>query len=928
MIQKLNMLLIMLAFSVSAGAQTLYEIISASPVHTTLKAAVDAAGLDATLDDETVSLTLFAPDDAAFAALPPGTVEELLLDPQGLLTEILLYHAVEGVAASTDLADGQIITTLQGQDVSVTINADGVFINDAEVTGADINASNGILHVVDAVLLPNFNFLTVFDIIEGSADHEILEAAILAAGLETALQDENATLTVFAPTDAAFAALPPGTIEALLEDPQGLLTDILLYHVVGSVAFSSDLSDGQVITTLLGQDVTVTINADGVFINNAEVTVADIPAVNGVVHVIDAVLLPAVSTSVFNIIAESPDHEILEAAILAAGLEGALQDETATLTVFAPTDAAFAALPPGTIEALLEDPQGLLTDILLYHVVGAEALSTDLSDGQVITTLLGQDVRVTINADGVFINDAEVIVADIIADNGVVHVIDAVLIPAINSTTVFDIISESPVHEILEAAILAAGLQTALEDETATLTVFAPTDAAFAALPPGTIEALLEDPQGLLTDILLYHVVGAEALSTDLIDGQVITTLLGQDVTVTINADGVFINDAEVIIADLIADNGVVHVIDAILIPSINTNTVYDIISNSPVHTILTTAIDLAGLADVLSSDELSFTVFAPTDAAFQALPPEIIEQFIGDPEGLLAKALRYHVVLGTALSTDLSDGQTITTALGQDITVTINQDGVFINDAQVIVADIEGTNGVVHVLDAVIFPAPTVYDVIKQSPVHTTLGTAIDLAGLDDALQGEGPFTVFAPTNAAFDALPAGVLEALLADPAGNLTKVLTYHVLGGELLSSDIREENTLTTLNGQTVEVTLDGADILVNNARIIISNIETFNGVVHVIDAVLVPDLSSVRNVNLVDLKVMPNPAGTHTFVSMPETFINKGVQATLQTMTGQFVRTWVVTNTVEQVDLSTVPAGSYILTIQSGDQTGRSLIIKQ
>jgi transforming growth factor-beta-induced protein len=790
MIQKLNMLLIMLTFSVSVSAQTIYEIISASPVHTTLKAAVDAAGLDVALDDPSISITAFAPDDAAFAALPPGTLEDLLEDPQGLLTEILLYHAVDGIAASTDLFDGQVITTLQGQDVTVTINADGVFINDAEVTGPDINASNGILHVVDAVLLPSFNFLTVYDIIEGSPDHEILEAAILAAGLETALQDDTATLTVFAPTDAAFAALPPGTIEALLEDPQGLLTDILLYHVVGVEAFSADLFDGQVITTLLGQDVRVTINADGVFINDAEVIVADLPAVNGVVHVIDAVLIPAVSNTIYDIISSSPDHTILTAAVDAAGADVALSDDGIDITLFAPTDEAFAALPPGTIEALLEDPEGLLSDILAYHV-------------------------------------------------------------------------------------------------------------------------LLESFE-----------------SSELFDGQVIATALGQDVTVTINGDGVFINDAKVIIADLLASNGVVHVIDAVLLPAVNTNTVYDIISNSPVHTILTTAIDLAGFQDILSSDELSFTVFAPTDAAFQALPPEIIEQLIGDPEGLLAKALRYHVVFGTALSTDLLDGQTITTALGQDITVTINQDGVFINDAQVLVADIEGTNGVVHVVDAVLFPALTVYDVINESPVHTTLATAIDLAGLDEALQGEGPFTVFAPTNAAFDALPAGVLEALLADPTGDLTKVLTYHVLGGEFLSADIREETMLTTLNGQTVEITLDGADILVNNARIIISNVETFNGVVHVIDAVLVPDLSSVRNVNLVDLQVMPNPAGTHTFVSMPEAFLNKGVQATLQTMTGQFVRTWVVSNTVEQVDLSTVPAGSYILTIQSGDQTGRSLIIKQ
>ena len=138
------------------------------------------------------------------------------------------------------------------------------------------------------------------------------------------------------------------------------------------------------------------------------------------------------TSTVWDIIVDSPDHTTLEAAVLAAGLDGALSGQ-GPLTVFAPTDAAFAALPAGTIDALLADPTGLLTQILLYHVVGAAALSTDLSDGMMITTLNGADVTVTINANGVFINNAQVIVADIIADNGVVHVIDAVLLPTPSS---------------------------------------------------------------------------------------------------------------------------------------------------------------------------------------------------------------------------------------------------------------------------------------------------------------------------------------------------------------------------------------------------------------------------------------------------------------------------------------------------------------
>jgi uncharacterized surface protein with fasciclin (FAS1) repeats len=284
--------------------------------------------------------------------------------------------------------------------------------------------------ILTALSIVSFAQNTVVDIVVNSADHDTLEAAVVAAELADDLSGPG-PFTVFAPTDAAFAALPAGTIEALLADPTGTLAQILLYHVVGAQALSTDLSDGQSITTLQGEEVTVTIGMNGVMINNATVVVADITATNGVVHVIDAVLLPPApqpTTTVVDVIVNSDVHNTLEAAVVAAGLVETLSG-TGPFTVFAPTDEAFAALPAGTVETLLADPTGTLTQILLYHVVGAQALSTDLTNGQTVETLQGQTVTVTINADGVFINNAQVTVADIVTDNGVIHVIDAVLVP-------------------------------------------------------------------------------------------------------------------------------------------------------------------------------------------------------------------------------------------------------------------------------------------------------------------------------------------------------------------------------------------------------------------------------------------------------------------------------------------------------------------
>ena len=151
-------------------------------------------------------------------------------------------------------------------------------------------------------MIPSIETTTVVDIIVGSDDHNTLEAAVIAAELADDLSGDG-PFTVFAPTDDAFDALPAGTVESLLEDPTGDLANILLHHVYSGSAMSTDLSDGMMIPTLLGTDLTVSIDMDGtVMIDNAMVTVANIEADNGVVHVINAVLIPNNSSINENVI--------------------------------------------------------------------------------------------------------------------------------------------------------------------------------------------------------------------------------------------------------------------------------------------------------------------------------------------------------------------------------------------------------------------------------------------------------------------------------------------------------------------------------------------------------------------------------------------------------------------------------------------------
>jgi uncharacterized surface protein with fasciclin (FAS1) repeats len=275
--------------------------------------------------------------------------------------------------------------------------------------------------------------------------------------------------------------------------------------------------------------------------------------------------MPAPKTIV-DIAVEDGRFTTLVAALQAAGLAETLAGE-GPFTVFAPTDEAFAALPEGTVEALLADiPQ--LTSILLYHVVSGKVMASDVVNLESAETLQGQPVAISTEMDQVMINEARVAIPDIEASNGVIHVIDSVLIPGAEeamSQTIVDVAVEDGRFTTLVAALQAAGLAETLAGE-GPFTVFAPTDDAFAALPEGTVEALLADiPQ--LTDILLYHVVSGNVKAADVVNLESAETLQGQSLDITVDGNVVKIGDAQVLITDIEASNGVIHVIDAVLLP-------------------------------------------------------------------------------------------------------------------------------------------------------------------------------------------------------------------------------------------------------------------------------------------------------------------------------------------------------------------------
>lgn len=248
----------------------------------------------------------------------------------------------------------------------------------------------------------------------------------------------------------------------------------------------------------------------------------------------------------------------------------------------------------------------------------------------------------------------------------------------------------------------------------------------------------------------------------------------------------------------------------------------------------LATALKAADLVDALKGPG-PFTVFAPTDEAFAKLPKGVLDNLLKNKEQLRA-VLMLHVVSGCAKSGEVVKLTSAKTLLGQSLPIDTSK-GVRIGSATVTKTDIGCTNGVIHVIDAVLLPRNDIIETARNAGSFKTLLAAIEAAGLTDTLRSEGPFTVFAPTDDAFAALPKGALENLLKDKK-KLTSVLTYHVVPGKVMAKDVVKLKEAKTVQGQNVKIDASSG-VKVDDARVIKPDVAAENGVIHVIDAVILP-----------------------------------------------------------------------------------------
>ena len=529
-------------------------------------------------------------------------------------------------------------------------------------------------------------------------------------------------------------------------------------------------------------------------------------------------------------------HDSLVAALAQVDLVTTLQGQ-GPFTVFAPTDQAFADAGIDLSTFDTDEENATLVDILLYHVYSGAVYASDVTDGLVVEMVNGDNAMFTVTDGTVMIEDATVTSADVMASNGVIHVIDKVLMPPVPYTGIgicyntathmivagasmeecgaymylenysmggqeftgcyntithamadttqqicesyvwtppVDIATTAMttgIHNSLVGALSISGLVTTLQGD-GPFTVFAPSDQAFADAGIDLAAFTTDEDIATLTDILLYHVYSGAVNAADVTDGLTVAMVNGDDASFTVSDGTVMVGDATVVLADVPASNGVIHVIDKVLMPPVPiTEADGDICYNIATHTI---------------SAGASFT-----------------------------ECMSYMYVVDYEMA-----GQTFT---GCYNTVTHQLSDVS--------EDVCGSY--------MWTPAVDIAMTASATTIHNSLVAALTQAELVTTLQGDGPFTVFAPSDQAF--ADAGIdLDAFTTDEEiATLTDILLYHVYSGAVNAADVTDGLTVAMVNGDDASFTVSDGTVMVGDATVTLADVPASNGVIHVIDKVLMP-----------------------------------------------------------------------------------------
>ncbi|NP_001191507.1 fasciclin-like protein precursor [Aplysia californica] len=546
-------------------------------------------------------------------------------------------------------------------------------------------------------------------------------------------------------------------------------------------------------------------------------------------------------------------------------LTGELQE--GNFTVFAPVNGAFGfnsdlmtsgngivlrdmpnviSVSEDAAEKAVED----LQDAILGHMVAGSVSSSQLEDEQVVETGHPEGSTIRINyfsqpEQVMMANCVPVVARDQMATNGVIHTIARAMKPV--TQTLLDLVRTREDLSTLKTVLAAAEYVSTLNEE-GSYTLLAPTNAAFDRMDARLRERLLRGDKKCLQKVLHTHLL-PNVICSGVIKGEGRTpNLLHKYVNVTLTPEGkIFADGAQIVQTDIMATNGVMHVIDDVIVPE-EALGFMDVLEKHG-FTELLALVEKAGLTKTLDTTD-NVTIFAPTNQAIQNLPESLKNQIASDPS-LLREVLTFHVSPGVQECQRFHDNQLLGSLAGSDIRFNTFHMFPFHHQHAVRTAqcvpiqsmNVEACNGRINVIDDVMVPPKgNVVDVLALDKRFSTLVSLVKKAGLADALQAQGPFTVFAPNNEAFDKIDSEKLDALAKDPE-MLADTLRRHVFENTLCCAGIFRGSwfarpQVRVLSGDKLKLSRDRSGRpKIGHAHVVTCDKTATNGNVLEIDSVL-------------------------------------------------------------------------------------------
>lgn len=526
-----------------------------------------------------------------------------------------------------------------------------------------------------------------------------------------------------------------------------------------------------------------------------------------------------------------------------AGLESQLR-KTGALTLFVPTNAAFETITQEQRNLLAKSYNNPNSPILLYHVVNKRVHSKDFhSDSLVDTAHPEHKLKLNKYSSGIMTaNCIPVIRKDQEASNGVVHLIENVLSPQ-NPRNMIDSLAEDGRFEQLTRMLRESGIANQLQDNDHHFTIFAPSDEEFTNIPRARRTQLANDINAriaLSQNHILPHTVCLPAI----VDEHRMTNLNGDKLKLHCNETGLYVENSRITGEQITSSNGVVHLISSMIVPN-RAKSVWELALNYNLEMFSHFARRTGLEAQLETYGDI--TVFGFTDEAFKELDQVEQEGYVQDMQET-RELLRYHIAPGKYLKDSITDYQNIQTLDGRNaLRMRIYRKGCGVETAMMVKTDIEGLNGVLHIIDRVLKPPKdNILDVLQNDGNYTILSEAIQKVSkrnpefLNTTRFSHGAVTFLAPSDEAFKKLGEAKLRNIMRDTSV-LTKILNNHILENMYSSNSFRSQLHYSVQTKQSsLDVQKKSHQLQIGDAHVVQPDIVTKEGIVYTVDAVLIPE----------------------------------------------------------------------------------------